>query len=217
MPDGIKLNFGNERLPTVPLIAANMHKSLTLNVDDLNLPATTSAEPSVEPSAPSVEPSASAAAADSAYSAIAPTKASSEGKSTRSALGFHEIKSTSHITKLTSAQAAELLHRRSHAGVDKLRATAHTTVDAPRVLASASAIACQGCTEARIIKRTSHSGSLSAPSPEPGVLHVDLKEMIVSMQGYRYVVFGIDEYTRFIFVDFIKSKSEAADSINSCA
>ena len=85
-------------------------------------------------------------------------------------------------------------------------------MDAPRVLASASAIACQGCAEARI-KRTSHSGSLSAPSPEPGVLHVDLKEMIVSMQGYRYAVFGIDEYTRFIFVDFIKSKSEAADSI----
>ncbi|MGA0059339.1 MAG: reverse transcriptase domain-containing protein [Planctomycetota bacterium] len=117
------------------------------------------------------------------------------------------------MAKLSAAQAAELLHRRCHAGVDKLRSLAFTTNDVPRVLASAPAAgACVSCAAARI-KRASHSTTLSAPAPEPGVLHVDLKEMVVSIGNYRYVVFAIDEYSRYTFIEFIKLKSEAADAV----
>merc|ERR1712185_168813 len=89
---------------------------------------------------------------------------------------------------------------------------ANTTSDAPKVLASAPAVACDTCPAARI-RRSAHPGTLSAPAPEPGVLHVDLKELVLSAEGYRYVVFAIDEYSRFVFVDFIKLKSEAAAAV----
>ena len=42
------------------------------------------------------------------------------------------------------------------------------------------------------------------------MLHIDLKELVVSVGGYRYVLFAIDEYTRYVFVEFLKAKSEAA-------
>ena len=65
------------------------------------------------------------------------------------------------------------------------------------------------------IKRTPHSSTLAAPAAEAGVLHVDLKELVLSVGGFRYIVFAIDEYTRYVFVDydFIKLKSEAAAAV----
>ena len=53
---------------------------------------------------------------------------------------------------------------------------------------------------------------MSAPAPEPGVLHIDLKELVLSIGGYRYVVFAIDEFARYVFVDYLKVKSEAPAS-----
>ena len=128
-------------------------------------------------------------------------------------LGFHRVGATAHIARLPAAQAAELLHRRSLLGVDKLRATPHTTSDAPRVLASASAVPPSAAIAAARIRRTPHSTTLSAPSPEPGVLHIDLKELVLSIGGYRYVVFAIDEHSRFVFIDFLKLKSEVASAV----
>ena len=57
------------------------------------------------------------------------------------------------------------------------------------------------------------------PAPLPrvlgyaGTLHVDLKEMVISKGGFRYVVFAIDEHTRYVFIEFIKLKSEAGQAI----
>jgi hypothetical protein len=113
-----------------------------------------------------------------------------------------------------AAQAAKLIHRRSHAGSAKIRALPHTTVDAPKVLASAPAVSCDSCAQARV-KRESHSGTLSAPAPEPGTLHLDLKEMVISTGGYRYTVFLIDEHSRFVFYDYVKRKSEVMQSVLS--
>lgn len=45
------------------------------------------------------------------------------------------------------------------------------------------------CAAARI-KRASHSGTLSAPAPEPGVVHADLKEFVPSYGNFRYAVFA---------------------------
>ena len=133
------------------------------------------------------------------------------GRSSTS-LGWHRLGSSSHVARLPAAQAAELMHRRSHMGVAKMRALHSTTSDAPKVLDSAPSVSCRSCAEARI-KRSSHSGTLSAPAPEPGVLHFDIKEMVVSVNGYRYVVFLIDEFSRYVFFDFIKRKSEAAAAV----
>ena len=71
----------------------------------------------------------------------------------------------------------------------------------------------------RKLRRRSHPTrrslrhTLSAPAAEPGVLHVDLKELVLSIGGYRYAVIAIDEYTRYVFVEFIKLKSEVDEAI----
>ena len=137
----------------------------------------------------------------------------SRGTSSRP-LGFARVGATAHVARLPASQAAELMHRRSHLGVDRLRALAHTTSDAPKVLASAPAAPpCVSCQLANI-KRSKHASTLSAPAPEPGVLHYDLKEFCVSAFGnYRYVIFVIDEHTRFVFFECLKSKSDAAAAI----
>ncbi|MDC0525432.1 reverse transcriptase domain-containing protein [bacterium] len=132
------------------------------------------------------------------------------------ALGFHAVRSSSHIARLPAPQAAELIHRRSHLGVDKTRALHHTTTDAPKVLTSAPAVPdCLSCAMANI-KKVAHSGTLSAPVAEPGTLHYDLKELVLSFENYRYVIFLIDEYSRYVFYDFIRNKSEAGAAVVRC-
>ena len=145
------------------------------------------------------------------HTAIQP-RASRQGVSTRH-LGWHYVGTSSHVARLPAAQAGELLHRRSHAGDNKIRSFAHTTSDGPKVLASAPAPPpCVSCAQAGI-KRTSHPGTLSAPPAEPGTLHYDLKELIVSFGGFRYIIFLIDEHTRYVFYDFLKLKSEVGSAI----
>jgi len=141
-------------------------------------------QPLAAPPDPNPTPPAPAPPAPSAAASV----------TTNRALGFHRVGATSHVARLPAAQAAELLHRRAHIGVDKIRHAAHTTADAPKNLASASATtrtsSCTSCAAARI-RRAAHPGTLSAPAPEPGVLHYDLKELVLSVGGYRYVVFVI--------------------------
>ena len=50
------------------------------------------------------------------------------GVMSRAPLGYRRIGSTSHIARLSASAAAEIMHRRSHAGVDKIRVLAHSTV-----------------------------------------------------------------------------------------
>ena len=89
-------------------------------------------------------------------------------------VGFHNIKSVAHIARLPAAQAGELMHRRCHLGVNKIRALPHVTGDAPKILASAVPGSCVHCAAAQI-RLSGHSGTLNAPEPEPGALHIDLK------------------------------------------
>ena len=124
------------------------------------------------------------------------------------ALGYHRVGTSSHVAKLSSARAAELLHRRSHLGLNKLRVLSHTTADAPKVLASAPApLPCAHCVHAKM-RGSPHPGSLDAPAPDPGKLHIDLKELVLGVGGYRYVMFAIDEHCRYVFYEYLKKKSE---------
>ena len=64
------------------------------------------------------------------------------------------------------------------------------------------------------ISKAPHSGHLREPEATPGKLHLDVKGMLVeSIEGYKYVLFGIDEYTRMVFVQFLKAKSEVAGAV----
>ena len=137
----------------------------------------------------------------------APASTNTPGLSTRH-LGHHSVHSSAHIARLPAAQAGELMHRRCHASLRYIQAIANTTADGPRNVASASAINCASCAEARITQ-AAHRGTLSTPAPEAGVLHVDLKEMVISAEGFRYFLVAVDEFTRFIFIAFLKYKSEA--------
>jgi hypothetical protein len=83
------------------------------------------------------------------------------------------------------------MHRRCHASLRYIQAIANTTADGPRNVASASAINCASCAEARITQ-AAHRGTLSTPAPEAGVLHVDLKEMVISAEGFRYFLVAVD-------------------------
>ena len=138
-----------------------------------------------------------------------------QGVTTRH-LGWHATSArgtSSHVSSMPAARAGALMHRRSHAGDGKIRSFAHTTSDGPKVLASIPASPpCVSCAQAGI-KRVSHPGTLSAPPAEPGTLHYDLKELVVSFGGFRYIIFLIDEHTRFVFYDFLKLKSEAASAV----
>ena len=128
-------------------------------------------------------------------------------------VGFHNVKSTSHIARLPAAQASELIHRRCHMGVNKIRALPHVSSDAPKILGSAIPCTCVHCAASQI-RRAGHSGAMNTPDPEPGVLHIDLKGPFpLSVTGkYRYAAFVIDEYSRFVFVEFLHDKSEVIEA-----
>ena len=163
------------------------------------------------PGASSTQPAVAPVATAGRANGLTP----SSGRST-APLGFHQVRSTAHIDRLPAARVSDLLHRRSHLGTNKLRLLPHTTSDAPKALASASGVACLHCVEAGI-KKTPHSGTLAPPAPEPGTLHCDLKELKISYGGYRYILFAIDEFTRYVFVEFLKRKSEAAEAVKRVA
>ena len=155
---------------------------------------------------PTAEPDISMAPA----LAEAPLNTPTVGPTAGAPLGFHSPKSTAHISHLSAARAGELMHRRSHAGHRKIQAMPHYTRKAPTNLTSFSGCTCADCACANI-KKSSHSGTLRAPAERCGKLHVDLLQMDASIHGYKYAAFFIDEYSRYVFVRFMKQKSEIVD------
>ena len=144
----------------------------------------------------------------SSKSAISSPSSASLGLAQRALVGFHSIKSTAHVARMPASQASEFMHRRTHKGVDAIRAYPDTTHDAPRNLTAAPKTACIHCAAAQI-RKAPHSGHLHTPAAEPGVLHSDLKQMRHrSAGGALYVQYFIDEYTRYVWVEFLKDKSE---------
>jgi hypothetical protein len=138
---------------------------------------------------------------------------SSQQHTAHTALGFRDIKSIAHIARLSGAQVGELMHRRWHRPVKVIRNAANTTSDAPPNLARADNFSCEFCASCNATK-ASHGASKTvtepsslAPCNQPGTLHIDLKGMMKrSVHGYHYAMFAIDEYSRFVFVEYLKSK-----------
>ena len=91
-------------------------------------------------------------------------------------LGFHRPDSTGHISRLSAAQAGELVHRRSHMGSVKIRGASVASADTPQNVTKYkgnSATTCPHCTLVQI-KKVSHGGTLHTPAARPGKLHIDL-------------------------------------------
>ncbi len=90
----------------------------------------------------------------------------------------------------------------------RIRAAPSNTSDAPKNLTSAPNVSCVHCAAANI-RKASHSGALQTPAPVLGKLCFDLKgPMEPSIGGAIYAAFWIDEYSRKVFTDTLKSKSE---------
>lgn len=73
-------------------------------------------------------------------------------------------------------------------------------------------VTCEFCSSA-YSKKASHSGHL-APSPSaPGKIHVDIKGPLSrSLGGYLYAALFIDEYSRKVFFEPLKSKAEISEA-----
>ena len=155
----------------------------------------------------------------SKVNAVAPTSAESAPSSTAApeqalaALGFHAPSSVSHIARLSSAQAGEIFHRRNHSSHFKTRQLPDTCSDAPKNLSSAPLFNCPQCAIS-MIKKAPHPGRLDTPQVDgPGDLHIDLKcGLPESIGGYKYALFATDEYSRYVFVRFLKTKDEADEA-----
>ena len=65
--------------------------------------------------------------------------------SARALANTHGARSHSHAHKLAPNDGAVLLHRRLHLGLAKLKQLAHSTLDAPKSLALATAVDCEAC------------------------------------------------------------------------
>ena len=131
-----------------------------------------------------------------------------------SALGFHDVKSTAHVARLSGSQAGELMHRRTHLTVPRIRELPTTCKDAPPNLARAVKVSCDSCAAAHASK-PSHGDTSRVDKPSslppctaPGTLHVDLKGIMTrSADGFQYAMFFVDEFSRFVIVEFLKTKT----------
>ena len=138
------------------------------------------------------------------------TQSAPQSKISQAALlGFHQVKATSHISRMASARAGALMHRRSHLGVLKIRNLASSSLEAPTNLANAPAITCVTCAQTDA-KKAAHPGKLDTTISEPGYLHVDMKGPFPPSVhgGFRYALIFIDQHTRMTFIEFLKTKDE---------
>ena len=128
-------------------------------------------------------------------------------------VGFHQPGSVAHIERMSSARAGALIHRRSHLSVVKIRNFPNTAADATKNLSSAPKVTCVPCARAEI-RAASHSGKMDTSVAQPGDLHVDMKGPYPRSVtgGFCYALFFIDQHTRYVMVEFIKTKDEVLNA-----
>ncbi len=110
---------------------------------------------------------------------------------------IHRAKASAHLDALGSNTVAAILHRRLHAGLDRLRKLATTTADAPLGIAAASGLNRGPHVEANAV-RASHTGKGYTPSYPGRLVHADiLGPLTPSKNGrYRYVLVLVDDDSR---------------------
>ena len=129
--------------------------------------------------------------------------------------GVHGSHATSHINALSPNEAANVLHRRLHVSLDRIKRLVKFTADAPPSLAQADHVHCDACSEANAI-HLPHGGSSSyTPSHAGRLIHADIVgPFTLSVDGhFQWMLVLVDDHTRFKFVYFMKKKSEAPQKI----
>jgi len=130
--------------------------------------------------------------------------------------GVHGSHATSHINALSPNEAANVLHRRLHVSLDRIKRLVKFTADAPPSLAQADHVHCDACSEANAI-HLPHGGSSSyTPSHAGRLVHADIVgPFTLSVDGhFQWMLVLVDDHTRFKFVYFMKKKSEAPQKIS---
>ena len=208
---GAQVGLGARRLmPEIQATcASNVHQSL----EEHHQQPKSSLKSSLKPTAPTNEEIQAALARKGTSKVLWNDEVTLSHAASRSIqqslVGFHLVGSSSHIRDMSSNNASAFMHRRLHCSTRKLRALPDTCREVPKNLSSAVETTCKYCPLAKITM-ASHSGQLRTPAPSPGVLHTDLKGPFPpSIGGFRYAMFFTDEYSRFVWVVFLKTKEKA--------
>ena len=137
-------------------------------------------------------------------------------EATARGLGIHRPTSTSHITTLPSEVAAQAMHRRLHAGIDRLRRLPRFCSDAPPSLSKARDVGCDACTTANAT-RASHSSDRYERTYPGRVIHADIAGPFKGSKrgGSRYMLVLVDDHSRFKTAYFLKKKSDAPACIRA--
>ncbi len=106
-------------------------------------------------------------------------------------------KASAHLNALGGDTVAAILHRRLHAGLDRLKRLVHTTADAPLGIASATHLNRGPFVEANAT-RVPHSGSAYSPSYPGRLVHADILGPFTPSRhvAYRYVLVLVDDDSR---------------------
>jgi len=131
-------------------------------------------------------------------------------------VGAHDRRTGFHLSKLGPGALATALHRRFHFNLDTLRRTVEASRDAAalRAIHKVSNLTCPHCLAANAKPRP-HPGSIEPCAPRVGArVHTDCTgRMRSSIMGYFYVVFFIDEFSRYIWAYLLKSLTELESTV----
>ena len=130
------------------------------------------------------------------------------GRALRSSI--HGPHARSHIANLSPDDAARFIHRRLHAGVERIRRLPSVTADAPEVLARARSTPCADCIEANAT-RHSHTQQQYQRSHPGAVVHADIVGPFKSSVGgaFKYLLVLVDDHSRYKAVFPMRAKSDA--------
>ena len=128
--------------------------------------------------------------------------------------GIRTAHARSHIERLSADEAAAVVHRRLHVGVERLRSLPDFTRDAPDNLRRCRHAPCAACVEANAT-HLSHTADQYVPSYPGRLIHADIVGPLVTSRvgHFRYMLVLVDDHSRFKFVQFLRSKSDAPAAV----
>ena len=137
--------------------------------------------------------------------------------------GIHAAGSMSHLEIMSAADVGTAMHHRLHLSSGILRRLPSCTTDAPAALKHCPTLSCDACTEANAT-HLSHSHSSGHPSAKPArssrpgeLVCADIAGPFIDSAhgGYKYALVIVDDFTRYKWVYFMRSKGEAPEYVNT--
>lgn len=144
-----------------------------------------------------------------------------DATSTRALLanaGIRSAHARSHIDRLGADDVAKIMHRRLHAGVDRLRKLPDFCHDAPDALRRTRHAPCSACTEANAT-HLHHKSDQYAESYPGRLIHADIAGPFINSRigHYKYLLVLVDDHSRFKFVQFLRHRDDAPAAVSNFA